>query len=41
MLNDLVKKKIDHYEREIEQNLLKIKKVEVQCLYFKSKFDEL
>jgi hypothetical protein len=29
MLNDLVKKKIDHYEREIEQNLLKIKKVEV------------
>jgi len=23
MLNDLVKKKIDHYEREIEQNLLK------------------
>jgi hypothetical protein len=29
MLNDLVKKKIYHYEREIEQNLLKIKKVEV------------
>lgn len=37
----MARKKLEQYEKEIEQNSLKIRKIEDQCFYYKMSFDQL